>query len=90
MLLQNNNNYNNYMSSKSFVIKENVYVVLLEYFDGKIEGLTKEKVKEYAEYLMRVLTLRNQSFGMSEADAQSMALDMLLEDAPELIKLSQG
>ena len=45
MLLQNNNNYNNYMSSKSFVIKENVYVVLLEYFDGKIEGLTKEKVK---------------------------------------------
>ena len=33
------------MSSKSFVIKENVYVVLLEYFDGKIEGLTKEKVK---------------------------------------------
>ena len=70
------------------------------YLDGKfyqggagnenLSNVSKEEVKKYAEYLMRGLILRNQRFGMSEADAESMALEMLVEAAPELIELSQG
>ena len=58
--------------------------------DEDLLNLPKEKIKKFADSLLNQLVLQNQAFGMSQEDAEKMAIEMLLEDAPQLLDLYQG
>ena len=58
--------------------------------DEDLLNLPKEKIKMFADSLLNQLVLQNQAFGMSQKDAEEMAIEMLLEDAPQLLELYQG